>query len=471
MTTPDGARRLARGQHQAQVTAVAEAVGALDVLDIVDSELVTESWLKEAEKTYSPNTVVTYLLSLGHFTDFLLTKNCVKYFELTNGEQTDIRYFRDQLPRWRKSYAKDRQKRHYSNMADFIANPLVPADVEKYERSSACKEAVKLLSTLMEARSFQGTRKIDTSTFTKIRDYLICKTIIRNAQRSGALSNMTCAEWCNGKPSKENPEGVSVMVSKSKTGHKHPLVLDFDSHLKGAMGFFFKNIRHQYAKTNAANLFFTSINGNPLSSSYVGQLMKRSFKKAIGTATANPRKMTSTMVAYDSDQVRKQTAALMTHSSRTQEKSYTHLTLIENNAKVTRLLAKRRENEAQKSREEEEMKSKEKEMEKEKEDEKEEETNDEELEVKTETEEICTPTESSGARFLYTSAEQDLLAKEFTDYISSDKFPSRPSIRMRISNKESLKDLAQKVDGSSSQGFPRLVQKVINMWRKIHKRH
>ena len=164
LSTPDGARRAAKGQHHAQVAAVAEAVGAVDVLDLVNSDLITESWLKEAERTYSPNTVVSYLLSLRHFTDFLLTKSCVRYFEFTNAEQKDIQHFNAQLPRWRKSYAKDRQRRHWSNMAEFIADPLIAADVEKYERSKSCKEAVALLSNLMESRSLHATRNVDSST-------------------------------------------------------------------------------------------------------------------------------------------------------------------------------------------------------------------------------------------------------------------------------------------------------------------
>ena len=81
LTTPDRARRVATGQYQAQVKAE-----AVDVLDVVNSDLVTESWLKVAEKTYSPTTVVSYPLSLGHLTDFLLTKSCVQYFELTNDD-------------------------------------------------------------------------------------------------------------------------------------------------------------------------------------------------------------------------------------------------------------------------------------------------------------------------------------------------------------------------------------------------
>ena len=162
----------------------------------------------------------------------------------------------------------------------------------------------------MKSRSLHATRNVDSSTFTKIRDYLICKTIIRNAQRSGALSNMMYGEWCKGKPSKEDPEGLCVMVSKTKTEHKHPVVLNFESDLKGAMSFF-KHIRHQFARTNSGNLFFTSVHGNALSSSYIGTL--------IG-AVANPtrvQKRTSTMVAFESDQVKKQTAALMTHTSAT----------------------------------------------------------------------------------------------------------------------------------------------------------
>ena len=245
------------------------------------------------------------------------------------------------------------------------------------------------------------------------------------------------------------------MVSKTKTGHKHPVVLDFDSHLKGAMSFFFKHIRHQFARTDSGNLFFTFIHGNALCSSYIGTLMRRSFQKAIG-ARANPtrvRKMTSTMVAFESDQVKKQTAASMTHTSATQEKSYTHITLIENNAKVARLLANRRKKEAKKIQEEV------------KEDEKEK----EESEMKDE--EIIEPTETSATRFQFTTAEEELLSNEFTDVFSSGKFPSRPSVRTRIANSEELKDLACKMDGESSISFPRLVQKVINMWRKLHKKH
>ena len=80
------------------------------------------------------------------------------------------------------------------------------------------------------------------------------------------------------------------------------------------------------------------------------------------------------------------------------------------------MLANRRKKEAERLLEQETQKSKEKqkkdkEIEKDKEEE--EETSDEEVEVKSliRKDEICTPTKSSGARFFYTSEEQDLSCK------------------------------------------------------------
>ena len=203
VNTPDGSRKANANQHRAQEVAVAEAVQAVDLLDLADCRLITQDWLKEAETLYSPNTVVSYLHSLSHFMEYLLTKHNVKYYQFTSSQLDDIRFFNDKMPRWRKSYAKDIQRRHWENMANFTANPLTAIDVERFENSKPCKEAVRLISTLMASKHPQA---VDIGTFTKVRDYLICKSIIRNAQRGGALSNMICGEWLSGKPSKEDPK-------------------------------------------------------------------------------------------------------------------------------------------------------------------------------------------------------------------------------------------------------------------------
>ena len=71
-------------------------------------------------------------------------------------------------------------------------------------------------------------------------------------------------------------------------------------------------------RPNSSDVFFISHLGNPISSSYLGKLMKHSLKRAVPGAIANPtrvRKMTSKLVAYETDEVKKQTAVLMAHSS------------------------------------------------------------------------------------------------------------------------------------------------------------
>ena len=245
LETWDGSRRANSDQYKNQVKGVADTIEATDILDTVDSDLIAEQWVREAEKLYSPNTVVAYLHPLSHFVEFLLTNWNINH-EFSESQQRDLRYFQAQLTRWRKSYAKDQQRRHWEKMAEFTAKPLTVADVEEYENFASCRGALCLLSELMGQKKL---RTVENSTFTQVRNYLICKMILRNAQRGGVLANMTSGEWLTGKPSKEDSRGVSVTVSKTKTGHKQATVLDFDSHLKSAMDLYFKNVRHWFAKT------------------------------------------------------------------------------------------------------------------------------------------------------------------------------------------------------------------------------
>ena len=49
-------------QHEAQVRAVAEAIDAVDVLDLSDCNLIMNSWLTEAERTNSTSCPLDTLL-------------------------------------------------------------------------------------------------------------------------------------------------------------------------------------------------------------------------------------------------------------------------------------------------------------------------------------------------------------------------------------------------------------------------
>ena len=228
------------------------------------------------------------------------------------------------------------------------------------------------------------------------------------------------------------------------------------------MTFYFKHIRHRFAKTNSSDLFFTSHFGNPMSSSYLGELMKRSFKRAVPGSVANPtriRKMTSSLVAYETDDIRKQTTTLMTQSVATQQKSYT-LLLVENTAKATRLLVNRRKKEAEKlelEQKAEEQRAQRENAEKETE---------EQEEIKEE-QDVVDPSETSSARFQFTSEEQELLATSFSEFLSSNKFPSNPLVKARFSSDQTLTNLVQRLNGGTSRGLERATQKVVNMLKNF----
>ncbi|CAH3177590.1 unnamed protein product [Porites lobata] len=157
-------------------------------------------------------------------------------------------------------------------------NPQKLADdvMERFETSKAARDVVCLLGQLSGAHNIQITQ----AQYTLIRDFLLVEISIDNANRAGALANMTVAEY--DRMTKERDEFV-VLVKNHKTVSTHgPARIVFSAKLKSWMDVFLREVRLKITASNTGpdNCVFITSTGEAMVSSQINKAIKSVWKKA-----------------------------------------------------------------------------------------------------------------------------------------------------------------------------------------------
>ncbi|CAH3188945.1 unnamed protein product, partial [Porites evermanni] len=198
-------------QHGKQVSKLLKVVDdKCNLTSLFDGCLINQKFLEDyAKKEYHPKTTQSYLMSLRHFYSYSLTGQV----GLTISKETVIS-LRDKVGRWSSSFRQNCAKRQWEKMEEDFHALITPDQIKRFETSKAARDVVCLLGQLSGAHNIQITQ----AQYTLIRDFLLVEISIDNANRAGALANMTVAEY--DRMTKESDEFV-VLVKNHKTVSTH----------------------------------------------------------------------------------------------------------------------------------------------------------------------------------------------------------------------------------------------------------
>lgn len=108
---------------------------------------------------------------------------------------------------WQNSLKKSQNKRRLEKMDQDIQKLITPEDIKCFKDSKMAAEATKILKT---------TDNLTLTEYVLVRDFLMASIVLRNANRTGVLSNMTVEELEEGV---RRSEVVVLSVKDHKTAH------------------------------------------------------------------------------------------------------------------------------------------------------------------------------------------------------------------------------------------------------------
>jgi len=184
-------------QHSYQAKTIAAVIGKASLQKFL-SEFIKET-------KFMQGTTKSYLSSLVHFGNYLLTQKCI----------SDVLHIQTMLgciKRWIKAFLKRCSERALLKTDNDLQYLVTTKDIQSFELSAVARETIQILA---EAE-LQGhcLPAMSMQSYILVRDYLLSSTVLANGNRSGVLANMTVEEVLN---AKEVDDCLVVSVAKHKT--------------------------------------------------------------------------------------------------------------------------------------------------------------------------------------------------------------------------------------------------------------
>ena len=309
-------------QHGSQLLRILQTIDPSQQLQsLFNKTLIRDTFLRQAEKKYTADTMKAYLLSLRHFCAYVIA-------EEPAGVDVDpvlVRQIQEKARLWSMSYRKDSKRRHLEKMSTDLSNLVTPEQVKEYERSEAARSAVADLEHLSGAHSLQ----VNQSVYTNVRDYILLQITIANVHRSGVMANMTMEEY---KKAKKVEGNMVISVKEHKTADTHgPARVVLSSSLFSYLRLYINELRRHVVESsseesdsNNAHVFL-SWNGGKLESGQVSTAINAARRKGgmEGHVTSTLfRKSAVTNVHKGHKEMKSDLADLMAHKETTAQRFY-----------------------------------------------------------------------------------------------------------------------------------------------------
>ena len=159
-------------QHASQVSKILDVIDPnKNVESLFNKKLIRDTFLKDhAERTYKPDAIKSYLLSLRYFCSFILTERP----DGVNVEDATINFIDKKAHLWSSSYKKDSQRRHLEKQDEDLSNLISAEMITKFEQSESTRRAISLINQLSGAHCLE----INQADYTLIRDFILTQITI-----------------------------------------------------------------------------------------------------------------------------------------------------------------------------------------------------------------------------------------------------------------------------------------------------
>eukprot|EP00111_Clytia_hemisphaerica_P021907 TCONS_00064402-protein len=322
---PDGGLKSKRQgeQHKNQVQVVLKdsSKQTFNFKELFDRQKIRDNWLVPFAVERKPGTVKSYLYSLRFFYKFVQTerpklvlKHLDRCLELINT-----------MDSWISTYRKKQKANQWKVELKQFQEMITAEDMHKFDNSEHVKRCKKGLK-----QASKSEKKVSMKLFTNSRDFILISLCLDNAQRSGAMGNMTLNEFNKGTVHEDGIYKVSVVNHKTLDSNG-PANLVFTPELYHETENYVKYMRNSLdgiSKTKECPVF-VSWSGNKMSSSMVTTQMKSFWGKSVGFTERNPnfsatkaRKFAVTKTHKNKPEMKFKLAELMSHSEKTAAKVY-----------------------------------------------------------------------------------------------------------------------------------------------------
>ena len=320
MLSPDGGRRDAKTakQHSAQLFGMLKAIDDQeDIQSLLDLALVRNVFLKShvVTKNYEVGTIKSYLMSLRHFFSFLLSDKPDE-MDFTSD---DVKAAREKVQLWSTSYRKESSVRKWQKLEEDFQNRLTAANITKFEKSEAARNAIKELGKHSDVEEKSA---VTQSSYTLVRDFLFTQIFTDNANRPGALAGMTMNEY---RQMRKEGDDYVINVMDHKTAHVYgPAIIVLNKKLMSWLSVFVEVMRAEVTTAKTGHVFLTW-NGQRMSSGQITKAVQSVFKKAEidqKITCTSFRKAAVTKVHTEDPELSGKLAGLMAHRETTAKKYY-----------------------------------------------------------------------------------------------------------------------------------------------------
>ena len=291
----------------------------MDIQSLVDRHLLRDIFLRRhcAREKYEPKTVQTYLKTLEHFYDFVISEGISAY------DMTKVASLKSKVKVWKKSYVTQVKIASMAKMERERRTKIKPEHIVKFEQSSIVRDVIKMLGRLGEGRKCEVTQ----SRFTCVRDFLMTQILINNGHRAGVLANMMIAEYSN----VEARDGkYAITVFKHKEARAGPMRVTLSSKLFEWLTIFVEKFRASVTSDVSSNaaVFVTwtgekFANSGGVTNACSALWTKAGMKGRVGGNKFRKAAVSATRESCKADeQIHKDLANLMGHKKSTADRYY-----------------------------------------------------------------------------------------------------------------------------------------------------
>ena len=322
LTSADSGNKDEKSARQCQVR-------VLKILQVIDQELNLESlvdrrllrdvFLKRycKDKQLEPKTIQTYLKSLEHFFDFVLSEG-ISAFDMTN-----VTSLKSRLKTWKSSYITQVKVASMAKMEKDRRSKVTPEHIVRFEQTFLVRETVKLFASLAEGKRAEITQ----SRFTNARDFLMTEILIDNGHRAGVLANMTMEEF---RLVEKRQDQYVITVFKHKEARAGPVRVTMSPRLFEWLNMYVEHIRSSAVSNESGNfnVFVTWGGGRFANSGGVTNACSAFWKKAgmegrVGANKFRKAAVSATRSARSGDdKIHNDLANLMGHKKSTADRYY-----------------------------------------------------------------------------------------------------------------------------------------------------
>ena len=301
----------------AEVRRVFFCINAERVEDIFKGDCLRDQYLMDycVKRKHSALSIRKYLRSIGDFLSFLVIERVV-----LSVTPQDISQLKEKLSMWSKHYKSAADSRFWERQIEDYKVLVTPDEYNLYENSEHAVNAKQLFDSLKD-----HPRQVSSEEFCCMRDHLFSVIHFSNSHRSGVSAHVTLKEF---HAAMNNNNSYIIYVREHKTfPTSGPAMITLTPLQFSWLNIYVTVVRPQI-KTSSPYVFVSWCGGN-LRSGAVSRQLNSMWKKA-GLKSSNEknlscniiRKSTTTGMRDAGTGFYQETADLMAHSVKTQQKHY-----------------------------------------------------------------------------------------------------------------------------------------------------